>query len=398
MQISIEQGALLRGLEHSLGVVDKRGTMPILAHCLMEANERGLIISATDLEISFRGEFPAEVMESGAFTVRAQAIHSLVKSLPKGDLEVAGDENLLRVMAGESRYKFVTLPAEHFPPLPVVTEENLVEVEAAALLELINKVIFSVAEDHLFNLQGILWERVDKKGVPCLRLVSTDGHRLSLADGSPGLERLEALGSILVPTKAVRGIKRFVEQNAKEGKIHMGLMWPKKEQDDIFDKEGQEEDKGKPPQFLSLKAGGQEMYVRLLDQKFPEYQNIIPDRFKYAFTFNRQELAVAIRRISLLTLERFRGVTITISEETAELNHDNPEVGHGREMVGVLEKSGNLEEPITIGFNARYLLEPLAVMKGDLAVLEINEPLRPARLLDPGDPGAFWVVMPMDIS
>jgi DNA polymerase III subunit beta len=403
MQVSVEQGALLRGLEHTLGVVDKRGIMPILAHCLVEANGQGLVISATDLEISFRGAFPAEVRESGTFTVRAHTLHSLVKGLPKDvNLEVTGDDDQIKLIAGESRYKFLAFPAEQFPPLPAVAEENLVEVEAAALVDLINKVLFSMGDDLQYHLQAVLWERVEHEGEIRLRLVSTDGHRLSLAAGLPGLEGLEALTSVLVPAKAMREIKRFAEHNAKDGKIHLGLMWPKEEQGSIFDEESQEkeeaEEKAKePPQFLCLKAGGQELSVRLLGLKFPEYQRIIPESFEKGFTFNRQELAAAIRRISLLTPERFRGVVFTLAEGTAELTHENPDVGKGRELVEVLERSGTLDEPLTVGFNARYLLEPLAVMKGDLAVLEINEPARPALLRDPGAPGASWLVMPMDL-
>jgi len=402
MHVNMEQGDLLRGLEHTLGVVDKRGVTPILAHCLVEANGQGLVISATDLEISFRGAFPAEVREPGTFAVRAHTLHSLVKGLPKAGLEITGNENQIKVAAGESRYKFLTLPAEQFPPLPGVSEEDLAEVEAAALVDLINKVIFSMGEDLQYHLQAVLWERVDKEDGPCLRLVSSDGHRLSLADSRSGLERLEAMTSILVPAKAVREIKRFAEHNATDGKIHLGLMWLKKEQGGLFDEDGQEKEEvekeaKEPPQFLCLKAGDKELSIRLLDRKFPDYQRIIPESFENAFTFNRQELAAAVRRISLLTPERFRGMVLTLADGTAELTHDNPEVGKGREVVEILEKSGDLEEPITVGFNARYLLEPLAVMKGDLAILEINEPARPARFQDPADPGASWLVMPMDI-
>ncbi len=98
MHVNMEQGELLRGLEHTLGVVDRKGHMPILAHCLMEANGRGLVISATDLEISFRGSFPAEVRKPGTFAVRAHTLHSLVKGLPKTDLEITGDENHIELI------------------------------------------------------------------------------------------------------------------------------------------------------------------------------------------------------------------------------------------------------------------------------------------------------------
>ncbi len=405
MHITVEQGDLLRGLEHTLGVVDRKGHMPILAHCLMQANGQGLVISATDLEIYFRGSFPAEVREPGTFAVRAHTLHSLLKGLPKATLEIIGDENQIKLAAGESLYKFMTLPQEHFPPLPAASEKDLAEVEAGVLVELINKVSFSLGDDLQYPLQAVWWERVEKEGGYSLRLVTTDGHRLSLADGRlPGPERLEAINGILVPAKAVREIKRFAECDAKDGKIRLGLMWPKKDHD-LFDEEAQEKEGSekaakKPPRFLCLKSGGQELSVRLLDRKFPEYRRIIPESFEQSLVFSRQELAAAIRRISLLTPERFRGVVFTLGEGTVELTHENTEVGTGREVVELIKVediSRHSQEPVKISFNARYLLEPLAVMKGDLVVLEINEPGRPVRLTDPADPLASWLVMPMDL-
>ena len=104
---------------------------------------------------------------------------------------------------------------------------------------------------------------------------------------------------------------------------------------------------------------------------------------------------MAVKRISLLTPERFRGVVFTLADGTAELAHDNPEVGTGREVVDILERAADLEEPLTIGFNARYLLEALAVMKGEKVVMETNGSARPVQLQDPTDPNASWLVMPM---
>lgn len=400
MQLTVEQGNLGRALEHTLGVIDKRGLMPILAHCLMEADGQGLVISATDLEISFRGTFPVEVQEPGSFAVRANTLHSLVKSLPKGNLEVTGDENRINVTAGEARYKLLTLPAVQFPSLPKLMEDDLVEVEAGVLVDLINKTIFSVCDDLHYNLQGIFWERAEHEGETRLRLVSTDSHRLSLAEGRlPGLDRLDAINGILVSTKGMKEIKRLAEHNAVDGKVRLGLIWSQEEQGGLFEgpKEDEKADKGRP-RFLCLKAGDQELSVRLMEKRFPEYRRIFPEAWEISFDFPRQGLMEALRRVSSLSTERFRGVVFTLGDKEMKVTFDSPEVGRGREVVEILEKSGDFfKKPITIGFNARYLLEPLAVMKGERVALEFIEPGRPVRLMDPADPLASWLLMPMDI-
>jgi len=395
MQFNVEQDDLARALEHVLGVVDKRGTMPILAHCLVEADDQGFAVSATDLELSFKGRFPAEVQEPGTFAVLAHAFHGLVKNLPKGSLWVTSDEKRVKVEAGDAVYKFLTLPAEQFPPLPSIREASLAPVEAQALLDLIDKTSFSMSGDDLqYNLASTLWERREADGNSRLRMVSTDGHRLSLAEqAQPELARLEWPEGILVPAKAVREIKRFVENNSKGGSVELGFEVVQME---YKDEEGGTRTKPKV-QTLFLKAGDKELSTRLLDRKFPEYQRIIPESCEHRFIFNRQELAAALKRVSLLSTERFRGVVITLNNGTAELAHENPEVGAGKEVVGILEKAGDKEEPWAIGFNARYLLEPLAVMKGETVVMELNEANRPVRLLDASAPGTLWLVMPMDL-
>ena len=108
MHIHIEQEHLAKGVGHTLGVVDKRGTLPILSHCLVEANGQGLVISATDLELSFKGVYPAEVQEPGTFAVQAHALNSLVKDLPKGK-----SGNLRRRQAGQAGDRGVPLQVPH---------------------------------------------------------------------------------------------------------------------------------------------------------------------------------------------------------------------------------------------------------------------------------------------
>lgn len=399
MQFTVDRGDLIRALKHPLGVVDKRGGMPILAHCLVQADDQGFSLSATDLESSFKGRFPAEVKEPGAFVVQAHALYDLVKSLPKGTLRISGDESQVKVEAGDSVSNLPTMPAEQFPLLPSSQGVTVAPVDAQALLDLIDKTSFSMSGDGLqYSLASTLWERREVDGNSYLRLVTTDGHRLSLAEqAQPGLVCLEwPPKGILVPAKAVREIRRFVEHYSKKGAVDLGLGFVQEE----YDEGGVTKIKSKV-QTLFLRAGDKELSVRPLDRRFPEYHYIIPARCKHRFTFNRQELAAAVKRASLLSTDRFRRVSISLNNytfeprPTAEVACENPDVGAGQEVVEILEKIGGKKGVTTIIFNANYLLEPLAVMNGETVVMEINEANRPVRLIDPSSPGALWVVMPM---
>ena len=375
MEINIERDTLLNGIGYVLGVVDKRGTMPILSHCLLKTNGDGIIISATDLEISFRGFYPAEVTKPGALTVQADYFNKLVRDLPKGSLSLVGtDKAGVKIQAGDSRYQLNGFPAEDFPPIPETTGENLVEIDGRLLQEMIHKTIFSTTgNEQQYHLRCIFWEVLEPDEGKCwLRLVSTDGHRLTLME-RPLLSGWELhLGEgIMVPYKGVREICRFVE--GKE-KVALGLVG----------------------QTLTVQAADKHLSVRLLDSKFPEYRRIIPEGFAYRFAVNRREFIDTLKRIAQLSIERFKGVILKMSADLAEITFINPEVGEGREQLPVKLESGDSSMlPLELGCNAPYLLEPLQAMSGETVSLEINDQDHPFRLMDQEDPHYFGLIMPM---
>jgi len=371
MQVNIERETLLKGISHALGVVDKRGSLPILSHCLLQTNGNGVFISATDLEVSFRGFYPAEVKEPGALTVQAGFFNNIIKDLPKGPLALVGtDKAAMEIRTGDSHYQLYGLGAEQFPAIPEAAAGNLVEVESRLLKEMIQKTIFSVSgEDLQFNLSGIFWEKVETDEGIFLRLVSTDGHRLALIERPlPEGEQLELGEGILVPYKAMREIGKFLDGQEK---VALGLV----------------------KKTLSLEAADKHLFIRLLDRKFPEYRRIIPEGFAYRFSVERRELIETLRRIAQLSSDRFKGVIFNLAADSAEVTFANPDVGEGRELLPMALEAGDAGQlPLEVGFNARYLLEPLQAMAGDTVFLEINDRDHPCRIMEPEDANFFSLV------
>jgi len=390
MRLKIDRETLLRGVGRTLGVVDRRGTMPILANFLLQTDDNRVIISATDLEVSFRGFYPAEVQEHGALTVQAHYFFNLIKELPGETLDLEGTEaSNLKIQMGDARYQLHGLPADQFPPVPEITDQELVQVESGMVKEMIEKTIFSVSADDLqYHLSSIFWERV---GIPrqdqpleegaepeldyWLRLISTDGHRLTLIErplAESGQFPMDK--GILIPRKGMAEVIRFL---AEEEKVSLGL--------------------GK--QSLALKADDRYLFIRLLtDKKFPDYRRIIPESFTYRFAINRRLLFDTIRRIALLSTERFKGVILKLMPDHLEVTFNNPEVGEGREVVGLLMEQGDAGGlPMEIGFNARYFLEPLNAIASDMVLLQVNEKDRPCCLVDQTDPHYLSIIMPMSL-
>ena len=377
MQVKINRETLLKGVGRTLGVVDRRGTMPILANFLMQTEDNRVRIAATDLEVSFRGFYPAEILEPGAVTIQAHYFFNLIKELPGDTLDLsATDKGGIKILAGDSRYQLNGLPPDQFPPVPEIAEQNLVEVESHMVKEMIEKTIFSVSADDLqYHLSSIFWERLEVETGFLLRLISTDGHRLTLIERPlPGSENLSIEKGILIPRKGMAEVIRFL---AEEEKVSLGLS----------------------TQSLALRADDHYLFIRLLlDKKFPEYRRIIPETFAYRFAVNRREFHEAIKRISLLSSERFKGVVLKLSSDQVEVSFTNPEVGEGQEIMPLFMEAGDPAGlPLEVGFNARYFLEPLNAMESEMAILELNDKDRPCRLVDQGDPHYFSIIMPMSL-
>jgi DNA polymerase-3 subunit beta len=333
------------------------------------------------------------VEEPGSLTLPAHYCFNLIKELPGEFLDLVGTEKSnLQLTVADSRYQLLGLPADQFPPVPQAADLELVEVESAQLREMIEKTIFSVSGDDLqYHLSGIFWERVqegaertgetegaeaeeEEKGPYHLRMVSTDGHRLTLIQRPlPQSEHFAIEEGILIPRKGVTEISRLL---AEEEKVALGLG----------------------PKSLALKVNDKYLFIRLLEKKYPDYRRIIPEDFVYQFALNRRGLFDTLRRISLLSTERFKGVIMKLTPDLAEITFQNPEIGEGRELLPLALEKGEAEGlQFEIGFNARYLLEPLGAMGGETVLLEINEKDRPCRIIDKEDPNYFSIIMPMSL-
>lgn len=379
MKLRLPREVLLRGLGRTQGVVDRRGTSPILSHCLLEAITDKLLIGATDFEVSFRGYYPAEIAEQGSLCVPAVNFYNIVKELPEGEVELLQEENSLLLKMGRLQYRFVALPAENFPPLPELPTGPLLALPAAGLREMLEKTIFSVASDELQqHLAGIFFEKVQVNDEPRLRLVSSDGHRLSLVEQTLETD-LQLDQGILLPRKGVSEMLRSLEGEENCG---LGLL----------------------PQLVILQQGEEYLFMRLLERKFPDYYRILPQNPVLQASLERRPLLEVLRRISLLSSERFKGVILGFSDDNLQIRYYNPTVGGGEEslplkvdILNPAELPEELQLPFEVSYNARYLMEPLNAMKSDTIYLQFTQKKRPVMITGDKDPHYLSIIMPMDL-
>lgn len=366
MKFKTQAEAFSQKLSLVQGISERRATMPVLSHVLITVNKSKIEISATDLETTMSTWCDAEVLGEGSLAIPARKLFEIVKELPEGEIEIEEIGNhWIEIRASSAVFKIAGLPSEDFPIIPELHSDQLFSVQSSVIEEMISKTIFAVSPDELRrNLAGIYFEEAGDKGV---RLVATDGHRLSLVEKEIDTKVKFGKGFV-VPKKGVGELRKVLKLSEKL-KIGVG--------DNFFMAEGED---------IILVA-------RLIDADFPDYKQVTPESTKLSLSLEKANLLSALRRVSILSSEKTRSVKFNIDKDSLTLVSVSPEVGEAKETVS-LSYSG---DPVELGFNARYLMDVLEVISEDRVEIGLIDELSPAVIKPEGEEIYLSVIMPMRV-
>jgi DNA polymerase-3 subunit beta len=366
MKFSIDRDELLRGLARVQRIVERRGTLPILANVLAQAGPDGVTLSATDLEVGVVGTYDATVTQEGKVTLGGRKLYEIVRELEASPVDLETDEGgRVKVECGSARFSLLSISAEEYPTLPAAGGASFVALESSLLAEMIDRTLYAASSDETrYNLNGIYVER-GEEGRLCF--VATDGHRLAkvekaLPKAVPFLKK-----GIIVPRKGMSEIRKLCEET--EGPVEIGL------------EEG----------FLMVRRPGLILSCRLIDGEFPSYSQVIPKEQRVRLVVDRERLVHAVRRMALVAHERSRGFRLTLREGEVELSTSNPDLGEARETLSVDYRGDRFE----MAMNARYVLEALGAVSSKEVGLELVEELAPAQIRPADDADQIAVIMPM---
>jgi DNA polymerase III subunit beta len=374
MEFKIKRNPFLDALSWTQSVVERKTTMPILSNTLLEVGNKKIRIMATDLEVGVITQVNADVTEEGKICVLAKSLYDIVKELSGDEVKIRRKEqNRLEVSAGKSHFKIVGLPPEEFPSLPVPDEKNSYPLEAAGLKGMLEKTIFAISNDESrYNLHGVYLERIGDK---TLRMVATDGHRLSYVDRQVS-QPIQLAKGVIIPKKAVYELKRLVSEAPGD---EAGEDLPVRLSID--------------GRNLVTQRGPVTLIARLIDGEFPDYQRVIPKPQGKVAVLDRSSFVGGLKRVSLLVSDRTRGIKFSFSSGLLELSTSNPDLGEAREELAADYKGDHLK----IGFNARYFLDTLGVLEDDKVTVELNGEVGPCVIRSEKDRGFMSVIMPMRI-
>jgi DNA polymerase-3 subunit beta len=383
MELSISKKDLLRGLARTHAVADRKSSMPILSNVLLGADEAGVLrFAATDLYLAVSASAEAKVKRAGSVALSARTLFDIVKNLPEGEVKLALDKNhAVQLRSGKIKFRIPGMPGEDFPPLPSAGESTFAELDAGSLAQLIALTQYSMSTDDTRpHLSGTLFE-VDANGA---RMVTTDGHRLSKAEVKA---KTAASFTMLVPGKGIAELKRLIEDVKSDRSREKGVPG-----------------ESAPPAKATLGVatlGGNAFFrgpdvvlsVKLADEQFPPYSKVIPSSHSRRVVVARELLTDALKRISLVASDKSGGVRLVIEAGRLEIISENPDVGEGSEELDV-DFTG---EKLSIGFNAKYLLDALSAVPEDEVALELGGELDPGVIKPVGTTEFVGVIMPMRI-
>ncbi len=369
---AVEKDTLLGLLQLAQGIVERKSLNPILSAVVLTASQEQLEIQATNMEESIRARGGGSFKGDFQVAIPLSRLGDFVKELSTGSvsLEVLEDSNLFKVSQGKTWAHLPLLPTEEFPTLPPHPEVTL-SVDREEFLKALSRTFFSIATDSISTaLKGMLMKWEEGKMI----FVSTDGHRLSLVEmdhqgAGQGME-------VIIPRKGIQEIRRLLERSSVDV-VQVGVV---------------------QNHFYSSTGEG-EVFVRVLDAKYPSYQKVIPQEFSHRMAVSKEDFAKAVRRASLFSSDRVRGVKLEAGKGSVVISSlssgDEPFSGAAAEEIDLLDYSGG---EVRLGLNARYVLELMGVLGGDQVVIEAGDPLWPVKFTSPEVTGYLHIVMPLQLE
>ena len=371
MEIKIDRNEFYKSISKVQSILERRSNMPILSTVLLTTVDSGISISATDLELGFQQTIKADVLEPGSITISGRKLFEILKESNRENFHLKEKENnRVLISDGKTRIELSCQPADEYPLLVEPEDVIMIKVQGKTLSEMINKTVYSVAlEESGFKLSGVFSEKVSSDGKTLLRMVATDGHRLSLIDKEiPNLESLDLGDGVIIPKKGMSELNKLA---AESESLSIGFKQKNciARKDDVL------------------------LIIRLLDIKFPDYNPIIPEKEKYSIKLNKNILIEALRKMLILSNDRYKAVKITIDNDIMELVSINPEIGEAREKISIHYNF----EPLEVGFNAKYFIDTLQSMESETITMGFIDNSKPCVIQGDADQGFLGLIMPMRI-
>jgi DNA polymerase-3 subunit beta len=374
MKINILRNDLFINISNLQNVTSKKGTIAILANILIETSTESIVLTATDLEVGIRIQVPAEIINHGSITLPARKFFEMIREINDDHIHLEVLENKwVKISTNSGNYNISGTDSEEYPSLPEFKNDILSSISCHIIAEAIDKTQFSIAQenDNQFNLMGVLFEKEIRDDKKYIRLISSDGHRLSFFEREidTDISKLVIDNIILIPKKGMLEVRKLCDHND-----FMEIGFDNKQA--IF------------------KSDKTIIFIRLLNGEFPNYRNIFKSINKKVYIeIDRINFISSMKRINLFTEDLYNSVNFYFSSNLLTLTSQNMDIGSAKEELIINYKGDDL----ILGFNGKYFVESLQVMNSNKIKAYINNEKSPCLIEGNDDPGFMSIIMPMKI-
>jgi DNA polymerase-3 subunit beta len=372
MKFKIKKNDVLDVLSKVQGITGRKSNLLITSNVLLKTMDDGIQLTATDLETGFEGFYPATIESQGMLTINARKFYEIVREFPSEEIQISEAENYwIKIGNKNVKYNIVGLNPGDFPETPQLEDVEFFSIDSDVFRKMIEKTIIVTGsiEEKRSHITGIYFVILHKEDENIVRMVSTDGNRLSKADCVFDKDiSLPQEPGILIPKKGMNEVIKFLDAS---GTVQIGI---------------------KKNNFI-IKKDHETIIIRLLEGDFPEYEDIIQRKNFHMIHMNRKPFLMMLKRMSILSSEDYKGVIFNFKKNDLVITTTNPDLGESKEDMAI-DYQG---DPVEVAFNPRYIIETLGVIHTENVVVNLLDNEKPFLIEGENDDTYLSVIMPMRI-
>lgn len=366
MLFKVRREDIIQNLHAAVSIIEKKQTIPILSNVLVRAGENSLTMVGTDLEIQLVTRTNAEVSRVGETTFSARKFFDICRNLSENSiLTIELKDNNLHIQSGRTRFRLGTLNAENFPMFSTDTYNIDLEIGSQKFLKLLQTTSFCIAtQDVRYYLNGLLIE-IDQSRIGA---VASNGHRLAMYNQILD-QPTEINTQIIIPRKGVMELLRLLSDGDRNSILRLRAS----------------------DSNVEFSIDGIVFLSKLIDGKFPDFKAALSQPISYNFVINANELKNALTRVSVLTHEKFRKITLRFFSDILLIQTDNIEQERADEEIDIVYQG----DPYEVCMNVSYLLEAITNVRDQMVDISFTENTDICLIRNPVDSNLNYVVMPL---
>lgn len=358
MKLTILKDQLSESIQHVSKAISSRTTIPILSGIKIDATPKGVMLTASDTDISIQSFIPLEndgienvqLVQTGSVVLPAKFFMEMVRKLPSEQIEIeAGENHQTIIRSGTAEFQLVGFDPEEYPLLPQVDEEKVISMSSDLLKAMIKQTSFAVSTSETTPiLTGVLWSLTENN----LKLIGCDRHRLASRESQINTPPDQVIKSVVISGKTLSELNKILPD-------HNSLI------DIVFTET-----------LVLFKLSNVLFYTRVLEGVYPDTSKLIPQQFQTEMVIKSKSLMDAIDRAYLLTRENKANIVKLVmnDDQTIEISSSSSDLGKVKEVLPVSSHSGNL---LQISFNSKFMLDALKVIDSEFVHIGFTGPMNP---------------------